>query len=103
MSDYEYKTVLAPTRPAKIRGVRDYDERIERTLSDAINAGCSSGWEFFGTETLTIEDGGGLFSKAQSRQVTFLVFTRLKEVKPLPSDNTKEPSGTANPRLGPAH
>lgn len=100
MSDYDYKTALAPVRAGKFKGVRDADERLERTLSEAINAGCAGGWEFFGTETVHMEEGGGLFSKPQARVVTFLVFTRPKAVEAVSEPRLEAVGGDG--RLGPA-
>lgn len=103
MSDYDYKTILAPTKPSKVKGVRDAAERMEQTLANAINAGCAGGWEFFGTETIQMETKGGLFSKPEQKAVTFLVFTRPKPMRDEPPASPADATlTTSDARLGPA-
>jgi hypothetical protein len=105
MSENDYKTILAPQRPGKFRGVRDLEERWERTLSDAINAGCAGDWDFVSMQTMTVTEGGGLFSKEKTRTLTFLVFARPKPVRSAPAAPQPAPAQEApvSAQLGPAN
>ena len=114
MTDLAYKSILAPTQPAKGRG--DLAERMEQAMTDAIQAGAAGGWTFVGTQTLEMEVRTGLFRRRESRTVSFLVFSRERAAPartrgPEPVLHAPEPTLQPEPqpeeapqpgRLGPA-
>ena len=114
MTELAYKSILAPTQPAKVRG--DLAERIEKAMTDAIQAGAAGGWTFVGTQTLEMEIRKGLLQRRQTRTVSFLVFSRERAAPartqgpepilhaPEPAfQPASQPDDTQQPgRLGPA-
>ncbi|WP_290684828.1 MULTISPECIES: DUF4177 domain-containing protein [unclassified Haematobacter] len=82
MSRYEYKALPAPSRPAKIKGVKRPDEKLAATVSDVMNRMAADGWEYLRADTLPLEEPRGLLSRARSSFQTLLVFRRLREEAP---------------------
>lgn len=60
MSSYEYITVPAPMRSEKTKGSKTPADRYAVTLTDAINAMATNGWEYLRAETLPSEERSGL-------------------------------------------
>ena len=79
MSRYEYKALPAPSRPAKIKGVKRPEEKLAVTISDVMNRMAADGWEYLRADTLPLEEPRGLLSRARSSFQTVLVFRRRRE------------------------
>lgn len=57
---FEYKIIPAPTRAAKVRGLKSQPDRFAHTLSEALNALAAEGWEYLRADTLPCEERKGL-------------------------------------------
>lgn len=78
MSDFEYKTICAPRKALKIKGVKGVDNRYAQTLTDVINAESVDGWEYFRAESLPVDGKSGMFGKTTEKYVSLLIFRREK-------------------------
>ena len=91
MTRYEYKTVAAPRRERRFKGVKPGAEGFARTVEDVLNAECVDGWEYLRAESLPCDSRGGFFSRGHELLHTVLIFRRA-----LPDPN-------ARPELSPHH
>lgn len=76
MSTFEYKSICAPRKALKIKGVKGADERYAQTLTDVINAQSDHGWEYFRAETLPVDEKTGMMGKTAEKYLTLLIFRR---------------------------
>ncbi|WP_340110491.1 hypothetical protein [Pikeienuella sp. HZG-20] len=76
MASYTYKTVAAPRRVRKARGVKGPDAALARAMDEIIAAEAAAGWEYLRTDALPVEEGGGFFSRATTTWRAVLVFRR---------------------------
>ncbi len=79
MTYYDYKVVPAPRRMKKVRGVKDADELLALTLTEAINEQARQGWEYVRAESLTAEAPGGWLRRGREETQTLLVFRQVRE------------------------
>ncbi len=78
---FEYTVIPAPTRTKRTKGKTTPAERLALAMEDSINEMASEGWEYWRTETLTVEDKPGRFSKIVERIETVLVFRKALYVE----------------------
>lgn len=76
MAEYEYKTVAAPRRARKARGVKGPEALLAHAMSEIIAAEAAQGWEYLRADSLPVEEGGGMFSRAATVWRAVLVFRR---------------------------
>lgn len=76
MSTFEYKTICAPRKALKIKGVKGADNRYAQTLTDVINAQSADGWEYFRAETLPVDEKSGMMGKTAEKYLSLLIFRR---------------------------
>ncbi|MEX2519033.1 MAG: DUF4177 domain-containing protein [Paracoccaceae bacterium] len=76
MTAFSYKTVAAPRRPKKARGVKGPDALLAHAMDELIAAESASGWEYLRTDSLPVEEGGGMFSRPTTIWRALLVFRR---------------------------
>jgi len=76
MTNFEYKTICAPRKPLKFKGVKGQDERYARTLTEAINAQSADGWEYFRAESLPVDEKTGMMGKTAEKYLSLLIFRR---------------------------
>ena len=74
---YDYKTVAAPRRPGKFKGIKGPDA-FARTIEEAISAEAGAGWEYLRADTLPCEEKPGFFSRRQTVLHTILIFRRAR-------------------------
>jgi len=98
MSAYEYKTVAAPRRAGRYRGVAKGPESFARTIEETLSAEAVDGWEFLRAENLPCEEKHGWLSRRETVFHSVLVFRRVREqVRPVaPARDWAEP-GFAEP------
>lgn len=95
---YEYKVVPAPSRPAKVKGLRGTQDRFAHALADVMNELAADGWEYQRAETLPCDERSGLTGKTTNFQ-NVLVFRRAVTEESLAppevpdTDDTQEDSG----------
>ncbi|MDF2231982.1 hypothetical protein P2H44_05400 [Albimonas sp. CAU 1670] len=84
MSAYEYKTVAAPRRAGRYRGVAKGPDSFARTLEEALADEAVDGWEFLRAENLPCEEKRGWLSRRETVFHAVLVFRRMREqVRPV--------------------
>lgn len=65
MQSFEYLTVPAPTKGAKVKGLKTASERYAYQLTTLLNQLAGEGWEFWRAETLPSEERKGLTGTMQ--------------------------------------
>ena len=76
MSTFEYKTICAPRKALKVKGVKGADNRYAQTLTDVINAQSADGWEYFRAESLPVDEKSGMMGKTAEKYLSLLIFRR---------------------------
>ncbi|MGE4612065.1 MAG: DUF4177 domain-containing protein [Paracoccaceae bacterium] len=76
MATFEYKTICAPRKALKIKGVKSSDERYAQTLTDVINAQSADGWEYFRAEALPVDERSGMSRRVTEKYLSLLIFRR---------------------------
>lgn len=82
MTGYSYKTVAAPRRLKKVKGVKGKDALLARTVEDLIAVEAAQGWEYLRADTFPVEEKGGMFSKPVVTERAVLVFCKPIAVQP---------------------
>ena len=78
MPRYEYKTIPAPTKGRKVKGVKGPQARFAFALEGVMNDMAAEGWDYQRTETLPSVERSGLASTTtQWRNI--MVFRRVVE------------------------
>ncbi|SFI28956.1 hypothetical protein [Albimonas pacifica] len=95
MSAYEYKTVAAPRRAGRYRGVAKGAESFARTIEEMLSSEAIDGWEFLRAENLPCEEKHGWLSRRETVFHSVLVFRRVREqvrpAAPAPARDWAEP------------
>ena len=76
MSTFEYKTICAPRKALKIKGVKGADNRYAQTLTDVINTQSADGWEYFRAESLPVDERSSMLGKMAEKYLSLLIFRR---------------------------
>lgn len=76
MSTFEYKSICAPRKGLKIKGVKGADERYAQTLTDVINDQSANGWEYYRAESLPVDEKSGVMGKTSEKYLSLLIFRR---------------------------
>ena len=76
MSSTEYKTVPAPRRIKKIKGVKGPEATLAKMVEEIISEQASSGWDYVRTDTFPVEEKPGLFSSRETVLKGVMVFKR---------------------------
>jgi hypothetical protein len=79
MTAYDYKTVPAPRRSKRFKGVRGGAESFARTVEETLSAEAVDGWEFYRAESLPCEERKGWFGGRHEALHTVLIFRRVKD------------------------
>lgn len=95
VAELEYKTITAPRRLRKVKGVKGRDELLAYTIGELISAEAAEGWRYLRTDSFTIEEKSGFFSKPATVQRSVLVFARELRRQPRPS--APEPAPALQP------
>lgn len=74
MAEYRYKTVAAPRRAKKTRGVRGADALLAHAMGELLSREAADGWEYVRTDSLPVEEGGGFFSRSRTVWRAVIVF-----------------------------
>lgn len=76
MTGYNYKTVAAPRRLKKVKGVKGQDELLAHSVEELIAVEAAQGWEYLRADTFPVEERGGMFSKPAVTERAVLVFRK---------------------------
>ena len=82
---YDYKTVAAPRRAGKFKGVPKGPDAFARTLEEAISAEAASGWEYLRAENLPCEERPGFLARRSTVFHSVLIFRRPKPGQDAPT------------------
>jgi len=100
MSTFEYKTICAPRKALKIKGVKGSDDRYAQTLTDVINAQSADGWEYFRAESLPVDEKSGMMGKTSEKYLSLLIFRRENiETYEEPTFNLEIEAEAADPMI----
>ena len=75
MTRFEYKSIPAPKKGEKARGVKGSDARMAQAMTTALNVMGAQGWDYLRADTLPMEERSGIRSKT-IHYYTVLVFRR---------------------------
>ncbi len=106
---YEYKTVGAPEKGKRKRGVRNASDRVAAAFEEILEREAVDGWEYQRTDLLPVNERNGWFSRVQETHRAVMVFRRPVEdetVVPvaLPlSEAASGPSGATPTLFRPIH
>lgn len=76
MTGYTYKTVAAPRRLKKVKGVKGQDALLAHSVEELIAVEAAQGWEYLRSDTFPVEEKGGMFSKAAVTDRAVLIFRK---------------------------
>ena len=76
MTEIEYKTIAAPRRVRKVKGVKGKDELAAYAIGEIIQEQAAEGWRYLRADTFSIEEKSGMFSGWREVERTVLVFSR---------------------------
>lgn len=80
MPRYEYKTIPAPTKGRKAKGVKGPEARFAFALEAVMNEMAAQGWEYLRSETLpSVERSGIASTTTQWRNI--MVFRRVVDAE----------------------
>ena len=100
MSEYEYKTVAAPRRAPKVKGVKGKDALAARSIEDVISAECVGGWDYVRSDSFQFEEANGIVGGKHTVTRSIMVFRR-KSARAAPAQTTPQqmaaPQMTAEP------
>lgn len=106
MAGYTYKTVAAPRRLKKVKGVKGQDALLAHSVEDLISVEAAQGWEYLRADTFPVEEKGGMFSKPVVTERALLVFRKpsaAQQVRPVAAQPVQAaPQPVAQPTAQPA-
>jgi hypothetical protein len=73
---YEYKTVGAPEKGKRKRGVRSQSERVAIAFDEILQAEATDGWEYLRTDLLPVMENAGWFRRGHEVHRAVMVFRR---------------------------
>jgi hypothetical protein len=90
---FEYKTVGAPERGKRKRGLRTVSDRVAAAFDDILQAEAVDGWEYLRTDLLPVTDRTGWFGRSREMHRAVMVFRRpLKQVQATEGDVALRPA-----------
>ena len=97
---FEYKTVGAPERAKRRRGLRSQSDRVAAAFEEILQSEAVDGWEYQRTDLLPVTERAGWFGRSHEVHRAVMVFRRpLDRVAPVESEATlhRAPSVTPAP------
>ena len=97
---FEYKTVGAPERAKRRRGLRSQSDRVAAAFEEILQSEAVDGWEYQRTDLLPVTERAGWFGRSHEVHRAVMVFRRpLDRVAPVESEATlhRAPSVTPVP------
>lgn len=102
MSQHDYKTVAAPRRAKKVKGVKGRDAQFALAVEDIIRAEAANGWEYVRTDLFEAEEAGGLFSKSRAVSYSVMIFRRRNAAQDMAPTVVPQPTREPAPQPAPA-
>ncbi len=99
---YEYKTVGAPEKARRKRGLRRQSDRVAAAFEEILRAEAVDGWEYQRTDLLPMTESAGWFRRGHEVHRAVMVFRRpLDRVSPVESEATPRQAPVAPPAATP--
>ncbi|MGB0505567.1 MAG: hypothetical protein ACPGGK_05170 [Pikeienuella sp.] len=76
MPDFEYKTVAAPRRIKKVKGVKGRGESLAAMIEAIIQDESAGGWDYLRTDIFPVDEKPGWFSSRAEVHKGVMVFRR---------------------------
>jgi len=96
---FEYKTVGAPEKGQRKRGLRSQSDRVAYAFEKLLKAEATDGWEYLRTDLLPVTERSGWFGRGQEMHRAVMVFRRpLKRAQPGPTLFSPVDSALPEPR-----
>ena len=76
MTTYQYKTVAAPRKLKRVKGVKGADALAAHHVEEAIAVEAADGWEYVRTDRFPIEEKNGMFSRPQVSERAVMIFRK---------------------------
>ncbi|MFQ5566079.1 MAG: hypothetical protein ACE5EU_06935 [Paracoccaceae bacterium] len=73
---YEYKTVGAPEKGKRKRGLRSRSDRVAAAFEEILQAEAVDGWEYLRTDLLPVTESAGWFRRGHEVHRAVMVFRR---------------------------
>ena len=73
---FEYKTVAAPEKGKRLRGLTSASERVAAAFEEILDAEAVDGWEYLRTDLLPVTERAGWFSRPREMHRAVMVFRR---------------------------
>lgn len=89
MPVYEYRTVAAPRKGEKAKGIKTPEGRIAQAMQSVLNAQASEGWDYIRSDLMPMEARSGLTTKAVNYH-TVLTFRRVVEIADISASAVEE-------------
>lgn len=87
MPDFEYKTVAAPRRVKKVKGVKGRNESLAAMVEAIIHDEAAGGWDYLRTDIFPVEEKPNWFSSRGEVNKGVMVFRRAiptRQAEPAP-------------------
>jgi hypothetical protein len=100
MTEHEYKTVAAPRRARKLKGMRPGADAFAQTIQAVLNEEAAAGWEYLRAESLPCDEKPGFFGCRQEVLHSVLIFRRAipaRDAVSAPRARRAEPAARAEP------
>jgi len=97
---YEYKTVGAPEKGQRRRGLKSPSDRVAAAFEEIIEAEAVDGWEYLRTDLVPVTERANWFSRSRMVTRAVMVFRRpLEQARPAEFRESSRP--TPVPRAEP--
>jgi hypothetical protein len=73
---FEYKTVGAPEKGIRKRGLRSQSDRVAYAFQKLLKAEATDGWEYLRTDLLPVTERSGWFGRGHEMHRAVMVFRR---------------------------
>ena len=95
---FEYKTVGAPERAKRKRGLRSRSDRVAAAFEEILQDEAVDGWEYLRTDLLPVIEGAGWFRRGHEVHRAVMVFRRpLARVAPVENGATLRRAPSVTP------
>ena len=99
---YEYKTVGAPEKGKRKRGLRSQSDRVAAAFDEILQDEVVDGWEYLRTDLLPVIESAGWFKRGHEVHRAVMVFRRPLDNAPVESDAVLRRAPSVSPRPMPA-
>ena len=99
---FEYKTVGAPEKAKRKRGLRSQSDRVAAAFEEILQAEAVDGWEYQSTDLLPVTESAGWFRRGHEVHRAVMVFRRPLDRAQVESDAMLHRAPSVTPASTPA-